>query len=115
MEDDFYARMIGEGVIAVSGAAVLGGASGLVDSVVYNGVGDVTVVLRAPGLRVGGQQSPAPPTIPSVYIQPITTPAMTSYTFPDATHIRVTTFDHTGAPVDAPFNILIRTTQRRLV
>jgi hypothetical protein len=116
MEGDFYGRVLGEGAIAISGgAAALLARTGLVESVAYNGVGDYTVFLRAPGIRRAQQDGTGFVPIPTAYFQPQNAIALSQWSTPTETSVRVQWFDRTGAPVDVSFNVLIRQTTDKFI
>lgn len=117
--EDFYSRFIGDGAVAVgSGTATLVAASGLTESVAYNGVGDVTVTLREPGLAKVGVQDPdvGDLNVPVLFIQMGSgSRGFVQYSIPTLQTIRVLTFDATNTPADISFQFLLKSTQRRLV
>jgi hypothetical protein len=114
MEPDFFSRVVAECYVAVAnGAASIIGSSGLAESVAYNGAGDVTVKLHAPGeptlTQKGGivQATPVSSTIGDNVVATVV----------DSMHVRVrgsTISGNPGAPVakDVSFALSVRTVQR---
>jgi hypothetical protein len=116
MEDDFYGRVLGEAAIAINaGAAVLIARTGLIESVAYNGVGDYTIFLRAPGIRRGQQDVTGLPPVPTVYFQPQDFHALAQWAIPTETSVRVQWIARDGNPVDVAFSMLIRQTADKFI
>lgn len=119
MQDDFFARLIGEAFVGIAAAAAtLVGATGLVDSVAYNAAGHYTVFLRAPGIRMGQQDATTPFPIPTAYVQLIhSDPALAAadVSIVSDTQIDVYVTDLAGVAVDRSFCLMVRNTARRLV
>lgn len=116
MEEDFYGRVLGEAaIVASTDSAVLIARTGLIESVAYNGVGDYTIFLRAPGIRRGQQDVTGLPPIPTVYFQPQDVHALSQWTTPTETSIRVQWIDRAGNAVEVSFNVLMRQTADKFI
>lgn len=114
---DFFSRVVAAGAVAVvNGVATLVAASGLTDSIVYNGLGDATISFRGSVLKLG-IEDPDPLAINVVltFIQIAEAKGFVSYTYPTTTSLRVKTFDTADAPADLSYQFLILSTQRKLV
>jgi len=116
---DFFSRFIADGAVAVGGgAATLIAASGLAQSIAYNGVGDYTITLRQPGVLKLGVQDPdaGDINVPITFFQLQGGRGFVDYTYPTPTTLHVLVTDPTGTPADFNgFQFLVKNTQRRLV
>jgi hypothetical protein len=109
MKEDFWSRFVAECYVAVAGgAASIVASTGLPESVVYNGAGDVTVKLHAPGVPSltlkGGmvQVTAISATLGDAVVATIV----------DSSHVRVRGFDGAAAAKDVSFCLSVRTVQR---
>lgn len=93
----------------VGGAATLVGSLGGVASVTYNGVGDYTLTLKAPG--VPGYAEHGSTAIPHVI--PVNNGfAVVTCSLASATALTVFAFDDAGLPADTSFSFSIFSTER---
>ena len=104
----FPNRLTHAAVVDVAGgAATLLGTLGGVASVTYNGVGDYTVTLKAPGVPGYAEHTP----IPVVTING-NLPGSVACMLPAATTFNVFMFDDAGVAADRPFSFAIFTSER---
>lgn len=109
MIEDFFSRFVAECYVAVvGGVASIVSSSGLAESVVYNGAGDVTVKLHAPGEPTLTQKGGI------VHVSAISATRGDAVvaTIVDSSHVRVRGFDAAAAAKDVSFCLSVRTVQR---